>query len=194
MSKIDQKKREKKEALLLSAFELFTEKGIQNTSISEIVKRAKMAKGTFYLYFKDKFDIRDQLIARQASALFDRANEELKLNDESNWVSLEECIVALATHIVDQLNESWGVFSNIRIAGMSNRNCMDIFEELLKQSGRKFRQQNLMIFMIVELVNATCYNVILQKQPVTLEELKPELNTAICGIISQFEIADTEQE
>ena len=67
MSKIDQKKREKKEALLLSAFELFTEKGIQNTSISEIVKRAKMAKGTFYLYFKDKFDIRDQLIARQAS-------------------------------------------------------------------------------------------------------------------------------
>ena len=198
MSKIDQKKREKKEALLLSAFELFTEKGIQNTSISEIVKRAKMAKGTFYLYFKDKFDIRDQLIARQASALFDRANEELKLNDESNWVSLEECIVALATHIVDQLNESpvllrfisknlsWGVFSNIRIAGMSNRNCMDIFEELL--------QQNLMIFMIVELVNATCYNVILQKQPVTLEELKPELNTAICGIISQFEIADTEQE
>ena len=27
MSKIDQKKREKKEALLLSAFELFTEKG-----------------------------------------------------------------------------------------------------------------------------------------------------------------------
>ena len=52
MSKIDQKKREKKEALLLSAFELFTEKGIQNTSISEIVKRAKMAKGTFYLYFK----------------------------------------------------------------------------------------------------------------------------------------------
>ena len=47
MSKIDQKKREKKEALLLSAFELFTEKGIQNTSISEIVKRAKMAKGTF---------------------------------------------------------------------------------------------------------------------------------------------------
>ena len=66
MSKIDQKKREKKEALLLSAFELLTEKGIQNTSISEIVKRAKMAKGTFYLYFKDKFDIRDQLIARQA--------------------------------------------------------------------------------------------------------------------------------
>lgn len=52
MSKIDQKKREKKEALLLSAFELFTEKGIQNTSISEIVKRAKMAEGYFLSLFQ----------------------------------------------------------------------------------------------------------------------------------------------
>ena len=34
MSKIDQKKREKKEALLLSAFELFTEKGIQNLTFA----------------------------------------------------------------------------------------------------------------------------------------------------------------
>lgn len=33
--------------MLASAFKLFTEKGINNTSISEIVKNAKMAKGTF---------------------------------------------------------------------------------------------------------------------------------------------------
>lgn len=202
MSKIDDKKREKKEALLASAFELFTEKGIQNTSISEIVKRAKMAKGTFYLYFKDKFDIKDQLITAKASALFDKANEELRLYEEESWGSLEDGIVALAGHIADQLNEnplllrfisknlSWGIFSNIRIAGMANRNCMDIFEDLLHRSGRKFRQQDLMIYMIVELVNATCYNVILQKQPVTLEELKPDLNRAICNLIQQFEIKE----
>lgn len=205
MGKIDEKKKVKQEALFISAFELFTEKGIQNTSISEIAKRAKMAKGTFYLYFKDKFDIRDQLIARQASGLFDKANEELRLYEEESWESLEDGIIALADHIVDQLNRSpvllrfisknlsWGVFSNIRISGMDNRNCMDIFEELLHRSGRKFRQQNLMVYMIVELVNSTCYNVILQKQPITLEELKPDLNTAICNLIHQFEITD-EQE
>lgn len=202
MGKIDDKKREKKEALLTSAFELFTEKGIQNTSISEIVNRAKMAKGTFYLYFKDKFDIKDQLITAKASALFDKANEELRLHEAESWGSLEEGIVALADHIAEQLNEnpmllrfisknlSWGIFSNIRIAGLANRNCMDIFEDLLERSGRRFRQQNLMIYMIVELVNATCYNVILQKQPVTLEELKPDLNLAICNLIHQFEIKE----
>lgn len=200
MGKIEEKKREKKEALLLSAYTLFTEKGIEDTSISEIAMGAKLAKGTFYLYFKDKFDIRDELIARQASSLFDKANAELKLHEAESWEDLEEEIVALADHIAGSLNEdpmllrfiaknlSWGIFSNIRIAGLDNRNCMDIFEGLLERSGRQFRQKHLMIYMIVELVNATCYNVILQEQPVTLEELKPDLNTAICNLIHQFEI------
>lgn len=197
LGKIDEKKKIKQETLLESAFQLFTEKGIHNTSISEIVNNAKMAKGTFYLYFKDKYDLRDRLIARQASVLFEKASRALR---QEEWQGLEECIVFLADHIIDQLNVnqsllrfisknlSWGVFSNIKIAGMDNRNCMDIFEELLEKSGREFRQKDLMIFMIVELINATCYNVILQKQPVTLKELKPDLNAAICGLIQQFEI------
>lgn len=197
MGKIEEKKRIKKEALLYSAFELFTEKGIQNTSISDIVKRAKMAKGTFYLYFKDKYDIRDRLIAGKASILFEKASMEV---EKRQWDTLEERVVALADNIVDQLQEnpvllkfisknlSWAVFSSIRIAEMDNRNCLDIFQELLKKSGRKFRNEDLMVFMIVELVNATCYHAILNGQPVSVEELKPELNTAICNIIRQFEM------
>ena len=45
-----------------------------------------------------------------------------------------------------------------------------------------------MIFMIVELVNSTCYSAIIYKSPVTLEELKPGLYTTIRGIIKQFEV------
>lgn len=197
LGKIEEKKKIKKEALLYSAFELFTEKGIQNTSISDIVKRAKMAKGTFYLYFKDKYDIRDRLIAGKASVLFEKASMEV---EKREWDTLEERVVALADNIVDQLQEnpvllkfisknlSWAVFSSIRIAEMDNRNCLDIFQELLQKSGREFRNEDLMVFMIVELVNATCYHAILNGQPVSVAELKPELNTAICNIIRQFEM------
>ena len=59
MGKIEENKKEKKQALLHAAFELFTEKGIDNTSVSEIAKGAKLGKGTFYLYFKDKFEIQN---------------------------------------------------------------------------------------------------------------------------------------
>ena len=197
MGKLDENKKIKQEALLSSAFKLFTEKGINNTSISDIVSSAKLAKGTFYLYFKDKYDIRDRLVTKQGNRLFENANIAL---EKSGCQTLEDCVVFIADNVIDQLNEnqallkfisknlSWAVFANIRIAGKDNMNCMDIFEELIKKSGRKFENEELMIFMIVELVNSTCYSAIIYKSPVTLEELKPGLYTTIRGIIKQFEI------
>ena len=49
---------EKKNALLQTAFDLFRDKGFAKTTISDIVSDAGLAKGTFYLYFKDKYDLR----------------------------------------------------------------------------------------------------------------------------------------
>lgn len=202
MGKIDENKKMKKEALFSSAFKLFTEKGINNTSISEIVKGASMAKGTFYLYFKDKFDIHDRLIEYQSNKIFEIADEEL---NKADCKSLEECVIFIADNIIGQLennpsllkfiskNLSWAVFSNIRIAGRDNKNCMDIFEEIIHDSGRKFGEEKLMVFMIVELINSTCYNVILSKSPVEIDELKPELYETIRRIISQFEILPEEK-
>ena len=57
MGKVDENKKKKKEALFNTAYELFTTKGINATAISDIVEKAGVAKGTFYLYFKDKYDI-----------------------------------------------------------------------------------------------------------------------------------------
>ena len=50
-------KEEKENRLLNTAFRLFTEKGIKETSIQEIVDNASVAKGTFYLYFRGQFEI-----------------------------------------------------------------------------------------------------------------------------------------
>lgn len=197
--RIEEKKKQKQEALLASAFELFTAKGINNTSISDIVKQAKMAKGTFYLYFKDKFDIRDKLITHKANKIFEKAHGELM---ERDIVGLEQRVIFIVDNVIDQLQEnkallqfisknlSWAMFSSIQIPEMDNQNCMDIFQKLIEESGRQFRQEELMIYMIVELVNATCYNVILYQSPCSLEQLKPELYHSIEQIITQFEVKE----
>ena len=65
-AKIDKNKQIKRESLLETAFNLFTSKGIHKTSISDIVDNAGVAKGTFYLYFQDKYDIRNKLIAHKS--------------------------------------------------------------------------------------------------------------------------------
>ena len=59
MGKLELNKKRKKSALYNTAFELFTTKGLAKTTISDIVENAGVAKGTFYLYFKDKYDIRN---------------------------------------------------------------------------------------------------------------------------------------
>ena len=51
-------------------FELFTTSGFNKTSISDISKNAGVGKGTFYLYFRDKYDIRNKLIAHKSNELF----------------------------------------------------------------------------------------------------------------------------
>ena len=47
-----------------------TTKGLAKTTISDIVENAGVAKGTFYLYFKDKYDIRNKLISHKAGEHF----------------------------------------------------------------------------------------------------------------------------
>ncbi|PID21976.1 TetR family transcriptional regulator [Sporosarcina sp. P3] len=47
----------KKTAIVHSAIEVFQEQGIEKTKISDIVKRAGIAQGTFYLYFPSKLSL-----------------------------------------------------------------------------------------------------------------------------------------
>ena len=77
MGKVDSNKKQKENSLLKTAFESFTTKGFSKTSISDIVNKAGVAKGTFYLYFKDKYDIRNKLISHKSSQLFRNATDKL---------------------------------------------------------------------------------------------------------------------
>ena len=119
MGKVDDNKKQKKDTLLQSAFNLFTGKGFAKTTVSDIVKEAGLAKGTFYLYFKDKYDLRDKLIAFKAGQLFDEAHKEL---DKADIHDFDSEILFVTDYIVGCFqkqqpllrflakNLSWGVF------------------------------------------------------------------------------------
>jgi AcrR family transcriptional regulator len=53
---------ERKKELIDIAEELFIKKGYENTAVSDIVKKAKVAQGTFYYYFKTKEEVLDAII------------------------------------------------------------------------------------------------------------------------------------
>ena len=47
----------KKESIVHAAIQVFREKGIEKTKVSDIVKAAGIAQGTFYLYFPSKLSL-----------------------------------------------------------------------------------------------------------------------------------------
>ena len=73
MNTVEGKKQEKRRALLDAAYELFLERGASKTSVEDITSRAKVGKGTFYLYFADKGAVTQALLARVSYQLLDDA-------------------------------------------------------------------------------------------------------------------------
>lgn len=193
-AKVDANKKQKKEALLNTAFDLFTTKGIHKTSISDIVNQAGVAKGTFYLYFTDKFDIRNKLIAREAGQIFRSAYEAMIAADISDF---EEQLIFITEYIIDVLNDnpklhviiskhlSWGIFKNTITATADNDDDspLGLYMDLLAQSGHEFKDSEIMIYSIIEFVSGMIYNPILYQQPVTLDEIKPYINLTVRQII-----------
>ena len=53
---------QRRKQILETALEVFSEKGYHGTSISDLVKAAGVARGTFYLYFDSKHKVFDELL------------------------------------------------------------------------------------------------------------------------------------
>lgn len=199
MGKLDINKKKKRESLLNTAFDIFTTKGVSRTSISEIVERAGVAKGTFYLYFKDKYDIKNKLISHKSSQLFKNAIDEMHNHSK---LSFQDGIIFIIDNIINQLNDnkslltfisknlSWGIFKNALTSpeNEDDYNFKNIYETMINDSPKKLKDPEIMLFMIVELVSSTIYSAILYNEPVELEILKPYLYSTVKTIISKHEM------
>ena len=62
-------------ALLVAAYEVFSEKGYRNTAVGDIAERAGVSLGTYYQYFTDRSDIMATLVAVGASEIMRVAPE-----------------------------------------------------------------------------------------------------------------------
>ena len=78
--KRDQNRRERTRGLLAASLGLFLERGLDGTTIDDITREAKVAKGSFYRYFQSKEDLISALFApagARVAAAFTRAEARL---------------------------------------------------------------------------------------------------------------------
>ena len=204
-SKVLENKKNKKNALLKSAFDLFTKTDIHSVSVQDIVKQAGVAKGTFYLYFKDKYQARDVLIQNEAMRLFNNDHLELEKNDIQDF---EDTVVYIINQVLLQLennpiilkfierNLSWGIFHE-HLQNTIEGNTLDLvsnFRSLAEKNGYYFDRPEVVLYIIIETAGSTCYNSILYDQPLPIKEFKPYLFQSIRAILRSYKAKQPAKE
>ncbi|MDD6254591.1 MAG: TetR/AcrR family transcriptional regulator [Eubacteriales bacterium] len=201
MGKIEDKKLHKRQKLLDTAFNLFTEKGLSKTSISDITSNAGVAKGTFYLYFRDKYDLRRKLIINKSVEVFDHAIARL---EKSGAETFEDKMIVIIDDVINQLAEDTAILKFIaknlstgilvsalqQDAEQNKNDSLSYLSEMMRENHDvEWDAPYIMLFSIVELVGSTCYNVILNSDPVDLAHFKPYLYKDIRSIIKNHQIS-----
>lgn len=187
----------KEERLLDEGFKLFTTKGLKNTSIQDIVNKANVAKGTFYLYFKDKYELHDILIMKKSKKLFNDALNSLNKNKVTDFV---DQIIYIVDYVIDELVKdpiliqfiakdlAWGVFNKTILELYSREEAeedglVSLFLTGVEENNIKLDNPQVSLFMIIELVSSTCFTSILYSEPLPIKEYKPFLHKEIKKIL-----------
>lgn len=192
VSKLEKNKIMKENRLYSAAYTLFTRHGINDTSISDIAKEAGVGKGTFYLYFKDKYDILDRIIFRKSSDVLAHAISETRKN---TFTHFEDEVIFFVDVIVDFLAEdrlllklihknlSWGVLRRAKEDFEEVDAIYQMFSKGLHNLGFSHEEINNTIYIILELTGSIAFNSIIYEEPTRIDTMKPFLFDTIKRII-----------
>ena len=187
MGTVEGKKQEKRRALLEAAYDLFLERGAAKTSVEDITSRAKVAKGTFYLYFQDKGAVMQALLGRVNQLLSDACEAVEKQTELENF---PDKMVAVIDHIIEVLRKDTLVLKflehNFIWPGLdqieASREAEPLMRKLLnvvltspEMAGRTEREIYQRITALGSMCMSVCYSSVLEGKPDDIEAMKPVL-------------------
>ncbi|MGN0709330.1 MAG: TetR/AcrR family transcriptional regulator, partial [Anaerovoracaceae bacterium] len=185
MTKIEMKKNRNRNRLLKAGYDLFSVQGVDQTTVSSISHRAGLSKGSFYLYFKDKDDLRDKLVIIKSSEIINEAVQELLLNHNIDKMDFADKLLFVIDYILTKLSQdhdelrfisknlSWGLAGQ---ADDSDSMTMEEFiRSLVSEAKIGLEHGKMLLYTIIEMVNSTCYSMLLEDKPMPFSEYKPFL-------------------
>jgi transcriptional regulator, tetR family len=182
--RMTQKRMQKRRMIEECAKGLFLKNDAVNTSVDEIAALAGIAKGTFYLYFKDK----EELIGRVVNNLCVELLEKAFLHTQDALYSdIIQRLIAMAEYIIDYYEENPCAIRLVKnnlsvgllqkeIYNLSELDFKGIWTELVaycKQKGFSRRETYDRLYLIVELTSSATYFSIVEGKPDSIEQMKP---------------------
>lgn len=198
MLKSEERKKEKEEKITEAALSSFRDKGIEGTSIRDIMNKTDFGLGTFYLYFRDKKDLEEKIVLDIMTDLFYKANSKCTGED------LEDKYISFINYIIDYLvndplelrliskNLNWALYAKIEnddrfreaettLDFVLNR-YSNLFPIKLSNSERLF-----ILSLTIHIVLSTCESALMDDSVLTMDEMKPVLYKIVEKIIGRVQ-------
>lgn len=188
MSTVEENKNLKRKKILSAAYELFSKKGINKTAIDEVVKRAEIAKGTFYLYFKNKYDLLDMVIVEKSEQLIKLLIGKLKEKNATDTLSPVEQLLFFTDLILNAIDEHKNIFHiisekkilfvNTLISNSKNIET-DYIINIFKQIGFPEERAKKILYLMFCMTLTACENAIINQKPFSQKDISPEIHFII---------------
>jgi len=120
LRKITMKSADKHNKIIRAATKVFAKKGFFNARISDIAKEAKVADGTIYLYFNNKYDMLLSVFEEKIGRLVEQINGQLEKEEDPRRM--------LEIFIVNHLREM-----------KKNKNLAEVIQIELRQTNKIIR-------------------------------------------------------
>lgn len=117
---------EKKARILAAAIEVLSCNGLEKTKISDIVKKAGIAQGTFYLYFPSKLAVLPSIAENMVQKIMDALNAKIELKKP-----IQEQLKQFIETMVQLVHENRDQFA-LCYAGLASREYMKEWESIYR--------------------------------------------------------------
>ena len=191
MPSVEENKLKKRNKILDAAYNLFAKNGINTTPIDEVVKCAGVAKGTFYLYFHDKYDLMDQIILYKSAAIIKSVIAQMKNINTDNKMEAIDQLTFFVDAIIDYMIENKEMLSVISekssilyslIIDNGDDNIkldFDYLTDIIVKLGNPPENAKKLLLLVSTMIFTTASNAILSRSPFTIEEIRPENHLAV---------------
>lgn len=191
MPSVEENKLKKRNKILEAAYNLFAKNGINTTPIDEVVKCAGVAKGTFYLYFHDKYDLMDQIILYKSAAIIKSVIAQMKNINTDNKMEAVDQLTFFVDAIIDYMIENKEMLSVISekssilyslIIDNGDDNIkldFDYLTDIIVKLGNPPENAKKLLLLVSTMIFTTASNAILSRSPFTIEEIRPVIHLAV---------------
>jgi AcrR family transcriptional regulator len=184
---------EKRKKIIDAALQIFNEKGYFNTNTAEIAKRAELATGSLYAYFKDKKDIFLAVSNLYAHTIYNHSIKELNKIKDTNDLDL---MIKTTINIILESHKIYPKYHQemMILCYMDNEIKYQVREQqqlLLNKHIETFNNLNLKnnneeYFLLYSLIEDTCHEIIYNEKSDLDSEVLIEVCVAVVKNITVY--------